>query len=89
MQTVEKDHISQRTLLKIEKMTSDPNMSQQKIDSISVVGGGMWRWVIAIEQYAKAFKDIEPKRAKVNLLKEKLRKAEEELFNLQESFKKL
>ncbi len=36
------------------------------IDSKSEAGGSMWRWVLAMEMYAKAFKDIEPKRAKVN-----------------------
>jgi dynein heavy chain len=89
MQQLDKDHISQRTLLRIERMTSDPNMSQSKIDSISAAGGSMWRWVTAIEQYAKAFKDIEPKKAKVTLLREKLQKAEDELQSLQDNFKKL
>ena len=40
----------------------------------------MWKWVLAIEKYAKAYKDIEPKRAKVNQLKEKNRKQEVESF---------
>jgi dynein heavy chain len=44
-------------------------MTQIKITSISAAGGALWRWVTAIEQYAKAFKDIEPKKAKVALLR--------------------
>lgn len=47
-------------------------MAPQKIDSISAAAGTMWRWALSLEMYAKAFKDIEPKRAKVKYLKEKL-----------------
>ena len=42
----------------------------------------MWAWVLAMEQYAKAFKDIEPKRKKVAQLTERLKKSEEELESL-------
>lgn len=49
----------------------------------------MWRWVLAMEMYAKAYKDIEPKRIKVNQLKERLTKSEEELQSLQENLSKL
>lgn len=89
MQTIDLDNVSQRTLLKIEKMTSDPNMSQARIDKISVAGGQLWRWVIAVEAYAKASKEIQPKKAKVALLDERLRKLKEELQLLEQNFQKL
>lgn len=54
-------------------------MMVDRIDKISQAGGGMWRWVLAMEMYAKSFKDIEPKRAKVASLKEKLGKSVDEL----------
>lgn len=54
-------------------------MSIDKVDNLSKAAGAMWRWVLAMEAYAKAFKDIEPKKAKVNLLNEKLKKQEDEL----------
>lgn len=66
LQNIEKDKISQKTLLKIEKLTHDPKMSIEKIQQVSDAGASMWRWVLAMEMYAKAFKDIEPKRIKVN-----------------------
>ena len=50
--------VTSRTLLKIEKLTQDPKMSLDRIDSISEAAGGLWRWVLAVEGYAKAFKDI-------------------------------
>lgn len=79
LQKVDKDHILQKTLLRVEKLTQDPNMSVGAIDQISAAAGSLWRWVIAIEMYSKAFKDIEPKRAKVKMLREKLKKSEDEL----------
>lgn len=45
----------------------------------------MWRYVLSLEMYAKAYKDIEPKRAKVKFLNEKLLKSQEELRTLKEN----
>lgn len=42
-----------------------------------------------MELYSKAFKDIEPKRAKVKMLREKLKKSEDELQSLRDNFEKL
>lgn len=78
--------VTGRTLLKIEKLTQDPKMSLDRIDSISEAAGGLWRWVLAVEGYAKAFKDIEPKRVKCANLELKLAKSEEELNRLRENF---
>jgi dynein heavy chain len=72
--------------LRIEKITHDPSMTMASIRKISDAGASLWSWVLAMESYAKAFKDIEPKRAKVNSLKEKLAKSEDELKLLQEKF---
>jgi dynein heavy chain len=66
-------------LLKIEKYTHDAKMLVERIEKVSAAAGSMWRWVLAIEKYAKAFKDIEPKRAKVSNLREKLKRSEDEL----------
>lgn len=33
-------------------------MGLERIDSISEAAGGLWRWVLAVEGYAKAYKDI-------------------------------
>jgi len=40
-------------------------MEAEKVHKISSAAGSMWEWVLAMEQFAKAFKDIEPKRKKV------------------------
>ena len=89
LRTVDKDHILQKTLQRIEKITHDPEMSVTKIDGISTAVGSLWRWVLAMEMYSKAFKDIEPKRAKVKMLTEKLKRSEDELHSLRDNFEKL
>jgi len=64
-------------------------MSVNIIDGVSSAAGSLWRWVLAMEMYAKSFKYIEPKRAKVKNLKWKLSKSEEELQYLRDNFEKL
>lgn len=76
LQGIDKSRIPVNTLRRIEKLTQDPKMSLEKIDTISEAAGGLWRWVLAIEGYAKAYKDIEPKKIKCNNLQEKLKNSE-------------
>lgn len=79
LQTLDKGRVPVNTLKKIEKLTQDPNMNIQRIDTISEAAGGLWRWVLAVEGFAKAFKDIEPKKIMVNKLSEKLKKSKQDL----------
>jgi len=58
LQQIDKGRIPVPVLRRIEKLTQDPKMSIEKIDTISEAAGGLWRWVLAVEGYAKAFKDI-------------------------------
>jgi len=82
-----KDNISTKTIHRVEKYTSRPDMDPDDVSNISKAAGELWGWVLAMEKYAKAFRDIEPKRIKVNMLKERLAKSEEELAFLQNQFR--
>ena len=73
----------------MEKYTHKSDMSREEVNKISEAAGAMWDWVLAMEAFAKANKDIEPKRKKVLSLKEKLKKSEDELMVLRENFIKL
>lgn len=86
LQNIDKGRVPINTLKRIEKLTQDPKMEISRIDTISEAAGGLWRWVLAVEGYAKAFKDIEPKKNKVNNLMEKLKKSEDELQQLRDNF---
>jgi hypothetical protein len=48
LQTIDKGRIPTNTLRRIEKLTQDPKMTLEKIDTISEAAGGLWRWVLAI-----------------------------------------
>lgn len=89
LQNIDKGRVPINTLKRIEKLTQDPKMEISRIDTISEAAGGLWRWVLAVEGYAKAFKDIEPKKNKVNNLMEKLKKSEDELQQLRDNFSKV
>lgn len=52
---------------------------------VSEAAGCMWGWVLAMEEFSKAFKDIEPKRKRVAQLKDRLKKSEDELQLLQDN----
>jgi hypothetical protein len=49
----------------MEKYTHKGDMSREAVMNISDAAGAMWDWVLAMDAYAKANKDIEPKRKKV------------------------
>eukprot|EP01015_Nassula_variabilis_P026312 TRINITY_DN5246_c0_g1_i2.p3 TRINITY_DN5246_c0_g1~~TRINITY_DN5246_c0_g1_i2.p3 ORF type:complete len:127 (-),score=25.06 TRINITY_DN5246_c0_g1_i2:3-383(-) len=59
------------------------------VSSKSYAAGELWKWVIAMEKYAKAFRDIEPKKQKLNLLKDKLKSKEDKLIDLQSKLTEL
>lgn len=61
-------------------------MDVQTIAKKSEAGVCLWRWVLAMEQYAKAKKDIDPKIVAVNKLQEKLQKQYDELKSLEDNF---
>jgi len=82
----EKDNISTRTLNKVEKYTSRADMSPADVRKISSAAGTLWEWCLAMEKYAKAWRDIEPKRNNVRKLEDKLKKNEDELRQLEEKY---
>ena len=65
LKTYDKENMSQSTIKKMEKYTHKGDMSREAVNNISEAAGAMWDWVLAMEAYAKANKDIEPKRKKV------------------------
>ncbi len=72
MQQVDKDNISDKKLRALEKYTQRGDMTPEKVTSISVAGAIIWTWVIALEKYAKQYRDVLPKTIKVKELTDKL-----------------
>jgi dynein heavy chain len=47
-------------------------MTAKKITRLSVAAAKIWEWVLAMEKYAKCYRDVKPKKMKVAVLTEKL-----------------
>lgn len=56
MKDFDKDHISQKTLKKINTYTKNPEFEPEKVGAQSVAAKSLAKWVIAIEKYAIIYK---------------------------------
>lgn len=74
MKNVDKDNISDKKLRALEKYTQRGDMTLDNVRTKSVAAGIIWEWVIALEKYAKCYRDVLPKRIKVRELTDKLEK---------------
>ena len=81
--------MSQNLIKRIQKYTHRSDLNRTRIFTISDPAGKMWDWVLAMEAYGMAYREIEPKRKKVAMLMEKLKRSEEELQQMQENGEKL
>ena len=64
-------------------------MEAGNVSSKSYAAGELWKWVLAMEKYAKAFRDIEPKKQKLHQLKDKLKSKLDKLIDLQSRLKEI
>ncbi|XP_023311334.1 dynein heavy chain 2, axonemal [Anoplophora glabripennis] len=92
----DKNHISDRTLKKISTYTTSDEFVPEKVGMVSLAAKSLCLWVIAIEKYAKVWKIVGPKKAKLDealeSLKEKqlmLAEAQSKLAELNMTLQKL
>ncbi|CAG9862849.1 unnamed protein product [Phyllotreta striolata] len=85
----DKDNIDDKTLKKITVYTSNDEFVPDKVGQVSAAAKSLCLWVIAIEKYARVWKVVGPKKAKLeetlNSLKEKenmLAMAQQQLTDL-------
>ncbi|XP_017772772.1 PREDICTED: dynein heavy chain 2, axonemal [Nicrophorus vespilloides] len=62
----DKNHISEKTLKKINVYTTNDEFVPDKIGVVSLAAKSLCMWVIAIEKYAKVWKYVAPKQAKLD-----------------------
>ncbi|XP_030749874.1 dynein heavy chain 2, axonemal [Sitophilus oryzae] len=71
----DKNHITEKTLKKIANYTMSEEFIPEKVGIVSFAAKSLCQWVIAIEKYAKVWKVVGPKQAKldeaIDSLKEK------------------
>lgn len=79
LKSYDRDNMSQNLIKRIQKYTHRSDLNRTRIFTISTAAGKMWDWVLAMEAYGMAYREIEPKRKKVAILMDKLKRSEEEL----------
>ncbi|KAF5292010.1 hypothetical protein FQA39_LY14127 [Lamprigera yunnana] len=62
----DKNNIPERTLKKIATYTTNDEFVPEKIGMVSLAAKSLCMWVIAIEKYAKVWKVVAPKKAKLD-----------------------
>ncbi|KAF5308522.1 hypothetical protein FQR65_LT06187 [Abscondita terminalis] len=62
----DKNNISERTLKKIAVYTNNEEFVPEKIGVVSLAAKSLCMWVIAIEKYAKVWKIVAPKKARLD-----------------------
>ncbi|XP_031338901.1 dynein heavy chain 2, axonemal-like isoform X2 [Photinus pyralis] len=69
----DKNNISEKTLKKIATYTSNEEFVPDKIGIVSLAAKSLCMWVIAIEKYAKVWKIVAPKKARLDEALESLK----------------
>ncbi|XP_050296141.1 dynein axonemal heavy chain 2 isoform X2 [Anthonomus grandis grandis] len=62
----DKNHISEKTMKKIANYTMNEEFVPDKVGIVSLAAKSLCLWVIAIEKYAKVWKVVGPKKAKLD-----------------------
>lgn len=62
LQEYDKDHIPESSIKKLKAYIDNKDFVPEKVATVSKVCKSMCLWVRAIDQYAKVFKVVEPKR---------------------------
>ncbi|KAJ8936971.1 hypothetical protein NQ318_015635 [Aromia moschata] len=79
----DKNHISEKTLKKIATYTTNDEFVPDKVGIVSFAAKSLCQWVIAIEKYAKVWKIVGPKKAKLDEALESLREKQAMLAEAQ------
>ncbi len=81
--------LSDGQLKELESYTKKSEFRYERISKVSMAAGSFSKWVLAIEDVAKALRSVEPKRRKRELAMEAIAKLDQELIRLQEEKQKL
>ncbi|XP_055375876.1 dynein axonemal heavy chain 2 [Condylostylus longicornis] len=73
LKNFDKDNIQEKTLKKLVAYTRDPELEPNKVGVVSFACKSLMQWILAIENYAKVYRIVVPKQAKLNEALESLR----------------
>lgn len=75
----DKDHIDQRAIKKLNKYILDPELTEERMSSVSRAAASILSWVHAMVEYSAVSKVVAPKRARVDQMNALLAEANEKL----------
>jgi dynein heavy chain, axonemal len=88
MAEYDKDNIPEAITKKLKKYTEDPRFTPESVDRVSKACKSMCMWVIAMDIYSRVFKEVAPKRKRLeeaqSTLEETMKKLAEKTAALQE-----
>jgi dynein heavy chain len=79
LQTFDKDNIPPQRITKVKAYIDNPKFIPEEVAKVSKACRSLCLWVRAIDIYAKVFKEVGPKKAKLALAEEELRVVMKEL----------
>jgi len=89
LKNFDKDNISNATLKAIGKYTKSKDFNPEDISNVSYAAGALCEWVIAMELYAKVFRDVEPRRIALRKAEVSLKKKADELAEAEETLREV
>jgi len=91
-----KDQMSPKLLQKIGKITSKPDFTPDRVGQVSNAAKGLCLWVIALETYGHVYREVKPKKDRLEEAErvlatnqKKLEQAEAQLQELEETLDRL
>ncbi|XP_028810290.1 dynein heavy chain 2, axonemal isoform X2 [Denticeps clupeoides] len=85
----DKDNISDRVLRKITQYCTQPDFQPDIIGRVSLAAKSLCMWVRAMEVYGRIYRDVEPKRARLNGAMTQLAQKQADLAEAQAKFKEV
>ena len=84
IKSFDKDNVSNKSLSKLSKFTKRADFTSEEVGKKSQAAAVLCTWVLAIELYSQVFREVAPKRQKLNSAMQKLSLAQGQLKAAQE-----
>lgn len=84
-----KDQMSPKLLQKIGKITSKPDFTPERVGQVSLAAKGLCLWVIALEKYGHVYKEVKPKKDRLEEAERVLEANQKKLEQAESQLKEL
>lgn len=83
----DKDNVPEAVQKKLKKYTEQPNFTPEAVEKVSRAAKSICMWVCAIELYSKVYKDVTPKRKRLEEAQQSLDETRRKLKEKQDALK--